>query len=223
MAIRQSHAKERPFDALLLDGRMPRMSGFELAGHLVKNPGMCGAVLLLLPAPFRKGDETTCRRLGVAARSPSRCAGPNCCPRWRRLSADVCQAGATTRSSRRGGSGRVQSSPRYLRRSCGPAPLDGDRELLQALAGMFFDDCGRLLALCQDAISVRDPQRLLRALNEARVAVAPFAAVPILEAVERLRDLAGRGQWEASCGGLRRGAARIGPAADRRAAGNAEL
>ena len=66
--IRQAHARATPFDALLLDARMPRLSGFEVAQHLLKNPGLCGPVLLLMPAPFRRGDEAFCRRLGVAAR-----------------------------------------------------------------------------------------------------------------------------------------------------------
>jgi CheY-like chemotaxis protein len=67
-AIRQAADGGRPFDALLLDARMPRLSGFAVAEHLVKNPGLCGPPLLLLPAPFRKGDDAYCRRLGVAAR-----------------------------------------------------------------------------------------------------------------------------------------------------------
>ncbi len=67
-AIREAHDRGIPFSALLLDARMPRLSGFEVAAQLVKKPGLCGPVLLLLPAPFRKGDDAFCRRLGVAAR-----------------------------------------------------------------------------------------------------------------------------------------------------------
>jgi CheY-like chemotaxis protein len=64
--IRQAHANGRSFDALLLDARMPRMSGFAVAEHLMKNPGLCGPVLLLVPSPYRKGDEAYIKRLGVA-------------------------------------------------------------------------------------------------------------------------------------------------------------
>jgi CheY-like chemotaxis protein len=199
-AIRQSHAKDRPFDALIVDARMPRMSGFELAGHLVKNPGLCGPVLLLLPAPFRRGDENACRRLGVTARisKPVR-------------RAELLPALAAALAGRRpatNGRRDIVSPSKRVDHAAGKIPafdenaalrtLDGDRELLRNLAGMFLDDCSRLLTLCQDAMTARDASRLLRALNEARVAIAPFAAAPIVEAVDRLRDIAGRGQWEAA-------------------------
>jgi CheY-like chemotaxis protein len=67
-AIQQASASGHPYDALLLDARMPRTSGFGVAEYLAKNPGLSGPPLLLLPAPFRKGDESYCRRLGVVAR-----------------------------------------------------------------------------------------------------------------------------------------------------------
>ena len=67
-AIREARALSTPFEAVLLDARMPKGSGFEVAQQLAKNRGLCGPLVLLMPAPFRKGDEAYCRRLGVAAR-----------------------------------------------------------------------------------------------------------------------------------------------------------
>ncbi len=51
---------------------------------------------------------------------------------------------------------------------------------------------------CQEALAARDGPRLLRALNETKVAIALFATAPVVETVDRLRDLAARGQWEAA-------------------------
>ena len=64
-----AYAKDtgEPYSLVLLDCRMPGMDGFTLAEVIQRDHFLAGPVILMLTSDNRSGDETRCRRLGLAA------------------------------------------------------------------------------------------------------------------------------------------------------------
>ena len=65
-ALRDAHQAGNPFGLALVDVRMPAMDGFELARHVLDEPGLRQTRLILLTAPNRPDDAARCRAMGVA-------------------------------------------------------------------------------------------------------------------------------------------------------------
>ncbi|MEP7027517.1 MAG: response regulator [Candidatus Eisenbacteria bacterium] len=55
-----------PFDLVLLDGRMPELSGFDVARRIRESPGLAPATLMMLTSSGQTGDAEQCRELGMA-------------------------------------------------------------------------------------------------------------------------------------------------------------
>ena len=56
-----------PFPLILLDGQMPDIDGFTLAGQIQSNPDWVGATIMMLTSVDHRGDAARCRELGIAA------------------------------------------------------------------------------------------------------------------------------------------------------------
>ena len=56
-----------PFPLILLDGQMPEMDGFTLAERIQKDPGLVGAIIMMLTSAGQLGDAARCRQLGISA------------------------------------------------------------------------------------------------------------------------------------------------------------
>jgi CheY-like chemotaxis protein len=63
--IEAATAAGRPFNMVLVDTRMPRMSGFTLVEKLNQYRVGCGVVLMLMSPPYRRNDESYLRQMGV--------------------------------------------------------------------------------------------------------------------------------------------------------------
>ncbi|HKB35523.1 MAG TPA: response regulator [Gemmataceae bacterium] len=63
--VRAAAAAE-PFPLGLLDGHMPEMDGFTLAGQIQREPGLAGTTLVMLTSAGQPGDIARCRELGIA-------------------------------------------------------------------------------------------------------------------------------------------------------------
>ncbi len=63
--LRARNASRR-FALVLLDCRMPTMSGFELAAQIQADPDLAGMTILMLTSDNRAGDASRSRQLGVA-------------------------------------------------------------------------------------------------------------------------------------------------------------
>ncbi len=55
-----------PFPLVLVDANMPEMDGFALVEQIRGNPGLAGAIIMMLTSASRSGDAARCRKLGVA-------------------------------------------------------------------------------------------------------------------------------------------------------------
>jgi anti-anti-sigma factor len=64
--LRRAAAAGEPFPLVLLDGHMPEMDGFTLAGQIRTAPEMAGTVVVMLTSAGRPEDTVRCRQLGIA-------------------------------------------------------------------------------------------------------------------------------------------------------------
>ncbi len=64
--MQQIHEAGEPFDLILLDQHMPRMSGFDVAEAVLNNPAWNRVKILLLTSAGQKGDMARCRDLGIS-------------------------------------------------------------------------------------------------------------------------------------------------------------
>jgi CheY-like chemotaxis protein len=56
-----------PFPLILVDANMPEVDGFALVEQIRRNPGLKGAIIMMLTSASQSGDVARCRELGVAA------------------------------------------------------------------------------------------------------------------------------------------------------------
>ncbi|MBZ5627587.1 MAG: response regulator, partial [Acidobacteriia bacterium] len=59
--------QQEPYKVVLIDGHMPSMDGFELAGRIHSDPRLAGATVMMLTSGSQRGDIDRCKALGIAA------------------------------------------------------------------------------------------------------------------------------------------------------------
>ena len=64
-AMEEARAAGAPFDAVLTDGHMPGMDGFDLAARINEDPNLAGPAILMLTSTDKRGDRKRCQELGV--------------------------------------------------------------------------------------------------------------------------------------------------------------
>lgn len=92
--------------------------------------------------------------------------------------------------------------------------VDGDRELLGHLVGMFFDDTPKVMAALEGGIAQRDATVVGGAAHRLKGALLTLAANPAGEAAQILEKMGRRGdlaQAEAALDDLRRELTRLTP------------
>jgi len=60
-------ASGQPYPLILIDGQMPEMDGFELAGEIKRDPRLAGATVMMLTSATRHGDAARCKNLGICS------------------------------------------------------------------------------------------------------------------------------------------------------------
>ena len=65
--LSEAAAAGEPYPLILLDGHMPEMDGFTLAGRIQADPALSGATVLMLTSAGQPEDVERCRQLGVRA------------------------------------------------------------------------------------------------------------------------------------------------------------
>jgi PAS domain S-box-containing protein len=66
-ALEDAVQRDEPFGLVLLDGHMPEMDGFMLAGEIQRRPELAGATLIMLTSAGLPDDVKRCHELGVRA------------------------------------------------------------------------------------------------------------------------------------------------------------
>jgi two-component system sensor histidine kinase/response regulator len=66
-ALRESQARDAPFDLVLLDVNMPEMDGFDMVQRLGSDPLAKVPTIMMLTSSDHTGDAARCRSIGVAA------------------------------------------------------------------------------------------------------------------------------------------------------------
>ncbi|HVS35134.1 MAG TPA: response regulator, partial [Gemmataceae bacterium] len=65
--LSEAAASGEPYPLILLDGHMPEMDGFTLAGRIQADPALCAATVLMLTSAGQPDDVERCRQLGIRA------------------------------------------------------------------------------------------------------------------------------------------------------------
>src|SRR5262249_16944454 len=73
--------------------------------------------------------------------------------------------------------------------------VDGDRELLLEIIGLYFEERSGLMAGVQHSIERRDSDALERAAHKLKGSVGNFEARPAYEAAYRLEALGRQREW----------------------------
>lgn len=64
--LQEGLREKQPFQLVLLDRRMPKIDGFELAEQIKKTPGIAESILMMLTSVGERGDAKRCRNLGIS-------------------------------------------------------------------------------------------------------------------------------------------------------------
>jgi PAS domain S-box-containing protein len=67
IAVQERKVAGTPFPLVVLDGHMPGVDGFSVAGTIQNDPELAGTSVLILTSAGQQGDGARCRALGIAA------------------------------------------------------------------------------------------------------------------------------------------------------------
>jgi PAS domain S-box-containing protein len=182
--------KGQPFDVVLTDVQMPRMDGIQLTGEIRARERQTGGHIPIvgMSAHAMKGDRERFLEAGM----DSYVAKP---VRPKDLFKAVENWAATT-PTMDSSAPAARSAAEAMDRNVARERLGDDSELLVELAGLFLDECPRLLSEVRCAVARRDGPALERAADSLRGSVANFAAATVMEAATALAQMGRQGHWE---------------------------
>jgi PAS domain S-box-containing protein len=194
-----------PFDLVLMDVQMPQMDGLETTRIIREREGASGrhTPILAMTAHAIKGDRELCLRAGMdgyiakpvrarelhaaieramAAPRANGHAQPSPSPDTDDSASDAASSDAAARALAPGDD--VLNWPFAVERA------NVDEHALRELAGLFVDECPKLLDEVRSAISAGDAVRLRRAAHTLKGSAAVFGARPAVAAAASLESLA---------------------------------
>jgi CheY-like chemotaxis protein/HPt (histidine-containing phosphotransfer) domain-containing protein len=172
---------ESPFDLVLMDVQMPEMDGMEATACIREKEKADGRhiPIIAMTAHAMKEDREACIKAGMDAYVS------------KPLNADelVAAMEKLVRSGQESGkefSSTDDEAAVAFDREKILASVDGDRELLKEVVGMFLEDYPKTMAEIRAAIDGGDPQRLNRAAHSLKGSVGNFGARATFDAAFRL-------------------------------------
>jgi two-component system sensor histidine kinase/response regulator len=178
--------RSRQFDVILMDVQMPEMDGLQAAARIREKELATDAhiPIIAVTAHAMKGDRERCLAAGMDA--------------YIAKPINPAELAATIRAAFPAGA-KPSAIPVYPIPE-GPsdaellARFDGDGELLKELAGIFLQECPRMLAGIREALRAEDPQALEKTAHTLKGSVGNFAMPGPWETAQRLELLAKSGQ-----------------------------
>jgi CheY-like chemotaxis protein len=184
-------ADARDFDLALMDVQMPEMGGLEATAAIRKRERTTGRhlAIIAMTAHANKGDREKCFAAGMD--------GYLAKPIQTTALFEAIDAVLSRPPEREPGSRRNAAPVRARRveafdRQALMDRLDGDRELLAEIVGLFLETAPRLLAEVKTALGRGDGTALERAAHALKGAVANFGARAAMEAAQRMEQRAGQ-------------------------------
>jgi two-component system sensor histidine kinase/response regulator len=175
------------FDVVLMDVQMPNMSGFECAAairHVEKLSGT-HVPIIAMTAHAMAGDRERC----LAAGMDDYISKPINRRKLFEMLARV--AGAPVASP--AAPEPAPAAERAMDTEAALARIDGDRDLLVEVTGMFRRDCPKILGDIRDAITRCDAPTLEREAHKLKGALGALSAQPAFEAAQNLEAIGKRG------------------------------
>jgi CheY-like chemotaxis protein/HPt (histidine-containing phosphotransfer) domain-containing protein len=175
--------EQQAFDVALMDLQMPEMDGFEATKAIRQREQSTGRHLpiVAMTAHAMKGDRELCLAAGMDGYVSKPIEAEEL---YATLDRVVAAAAALP-------SPAVETVPVHwdaaLRRAA------GSQELLRETAGLFLEECPRLLTELHAALEQGDAVRVRRAAHTLRGSAAIFAAQPTIAVAARLEELGSRG------------------------------
>ncbi|HME00706.1 MAG TPA: response regulator [Terriglobia bacterium] len=175
--------KDQPFDVVLTDVQMPRMDGIQMTAEIRARERQSGGHIPIvgMSAHAMKGDRERFLEAGMDGyvAKPVR-------PKDLFKAVEGWAAPTPTLES---SAPAARSAAEAMDRDAARERLGGDSELLVELAGLFLDECPRLLSEIRCAVARRDGKALERAADSLKGSVANFAAATAMEAAASLAQM----------------------------------
>ncbi|MBZ5565031.1 MAG: response regulator [Acidobacteriia bacterium] len=179
---------KRPFDAVLMDVQMPKMSGLEATRAIRQREGGAGAHLpiVAMTAHALKGDRERCLEAGMDAYIAKPIHAAELFVTLENLGGEMAHTSAEAPPE--SGVDRFDFTGLLAR-------MDGDERLLRKLVGVFLKDCPKLLARLRKAAAAKDGKALAAAAHAVKGAVGNFGAEEILARAREVEALARAGHY----------------------------
>jgi two-component system, sensor histidine kinase and response regulator len=178
-------------DIVLMDVQMPEMSGTEATGIIREREAEAGTgrrtPIVAMTAHAMEGDREKCLSAGMDHYVTK--------PIDQKKLFEVVESFSTKRTMTES-SGTTQMNSEM---SFDPAAVlkrvDGDRELLAEIAGLFFEDTPRLLSEVRNAITCADGKALERSAHTLKGSVGNFGARTAFDAAFNLEQMGRNGDF----------------------------
>jgi CheY-like chemotaxis protein len=174
------------FDIILMDVQMPEMDGLQATAGIRAKELVTGAhiPIIAVTAHAMKGDRERCLAAGMDG--------------YISKPINPVDLAATILAAFPGRSELPVAAADPLPKAPSDAELlarfDGDGELLKELAGIFLQECPKMLGEIREALRARDPKLLERAAHTLKGSVGNFALSGPWETAQRLEFLAKSGE-----------------------------
>jgi two-component system sensor histidine kinase/response regulator len=180
----QNHSRQ--FDIILMDVQMPEMDGLQAAARIRERELGTGAhiPIIAVTAHAMKGDRERC----LAAGMDGYIAKPINPGELAKVIQETVPAGTTIAAV------AVEPIPNGPSDAELLARFDGDSELLKELAGIFLQECPRMLEEIRSALRAADSKALEIAAHALKGSVGNFAMPDPWETAQRLELLAKSGR-----------------------------
>lgn len=177
----------RQFDIILMDVQMPEMDGLQAATRIRERELATGAhiPIIAVTAHAMKGDRERC----LAAGMDGYIAKPINPGELAKVIRETVPVGTKLVAVPAEPTMKAPSDAELLAR------FDGDRELLKELAGIFLQECPRMLEQIRAALRAADSKALESAAHTLKGSVGNFALPGPWETAQHLELLAKSGQF----------------------------